>query len=276
MKLRANAKINLTLDICGVRADGYHIISSVMQSVSLCDFVEINKACDISVLCSNSTLCGENNIAQKAAKSFFEYTCVSGGAEIKIEKHIPCAAGLGGGSADAAAVIVGLDKLYATNLKTEELCQIALKVGADVPFCIVGGAAKVGGIGDEITPITPLENCAFVLLKQGQKLSTGDMYRKLDEKPYAPPKTESLVDAIKCGDITEVANYMGNAFSTVCDISKEKELLLKTKPLGICLSGSGPTVFAIYNDEKSAKSAANILGDNAYFALPSKFGVETE
>ena len=275
MKLKANAKINLTLDVLGKREDGYHLIDSVFQSVSLGDTVTVQKADAISLCCTDSTICEQSNIACKAAKSFFDYTGVRGGAKIAIEKHIPLASGMGGGSADAAAVIVALDKLYKTNLTKEQLCEIGLSVGADVPFCIAGGTARVGGIGEQMQKLPDMPDCAILLIKHGKKLSTADMYSRLDAYPQDKFYTQQMVDGINRGDINAVCKNVYNAFSSVCDNERLIEDIKTTNPLAVSLSGSGPTVFAIYKNEDDAKKASGLL-DTKYkpiIATPDKSGI---
>lgn len=279
MKLRANAKINLTLDVLGKREDGYHIIDSVFQSVSLCDIVEVDMSDSIVVGCSDNTICDESNIAYKAAKKFFEYTGTQGGAGIKIEKHIPLASGMGGGSADAAAVIVALDRLYNTNLSQDALCEIGLSVGADVPFCIMGGTARVGGVGEQMSKLPNMPDCAILLIKHGKKLSTADMYSKVDAFPQESFYTDKMVEGIKASDLSAVCQNVFNAFDSVCDNEALTKDIKETDPLAISLSGSGPTVFAIYADMMQANTAKVELqkkGYNPYVVIPSKCGIETE
>lgn len=264
MRVKANAKINLTLDVVGRREDGYHLIDSVFQSVSLCDEISVKKCDNIVVRCDDSTICAEANIAYKAAESFFENTGINGGAEITIEKYIPLASGMGGGSADAAAVIVALDKLYETNLSQDALCKIGLSVGADVPFCIVGGTARVGGIGEQMTVLSHMPDCAMLLIKHGAKLSTADMYKKIDNRPQSAFYTQAMTDSINGGDLDAVCKNVFNAFSAVCNNDELINNIKTTKPLAVSLSGSGPTVFAIYNSFDLAKKAAKDLIDKGY------------
>ena len=276
MKLKANAKINLTLDVLGKREDGYHLIDSVFQSVSLCDEVTVEKSDDITVQCSDDALCDKSNIAYKAAIKFFELTKICGGAKIVIEKHIPLASGMGGGSADAAAVIVALNKLYNTNLSQEALCKIGLLVGADVPFCIVGGTARVGGIGEQMSKLPNMPDCAMLLIKHGTKLSTADMYKKVDTYPQDKFYTKLMVDGINNGDLIAVCQNVFNAFGSVCDNEKLTQDIKETKPLAVSLSGSGPTVFAIYKDladSQKAKELLKIKGYNPIIATPTKNGI---
>ena len=279
MKLKANAKINLTLDVLGKREDGYHLIDSVFQSVSLGDTVEVVKSKTITVACTDCTICDESNIAYKAAVKFFENTGITGGAEIKIEKHIPLASGMGGGSADAAAVIVALDKIYETNLQIEKLCEIGLSVGADVPFCIMGGTARVGGIGEKMQKLSDMPDCAILLIKHGAKLSTADMYRQLDAYPQDKFYTDNMVEGIKNNDLNVVCQSVFNAFDSVCDNTKLIEDINTTNPLAVSLSGSGPTVFAIYENCDLALKAKDVLGSIGYtpiVAQPIKSGIIIE
>ena len=279
MKLKACAKINLTLDVLGKRQDGYHLIDSVFQSVSLCDVIDVRKSDVISVSCTDNTICNRSNIAYKAAQKFFEYANISGGADITIEKHIPLASGMGGGSADAAAVIVALDQLYETNLSQEQLCDIGLSVGADVPFCIVGGTARVGGIGEQMSQLPDMPACAILLIKHGKKLSTADMYGKVDAYPQDKFYTQAMVDGIKNNNLNAVCQNVFNAFASVCDNTQLTSHINATKPLAVSLSGSGPTVFAIYSDLAQANAAKTKLEEMGYSpiaAQPGKHGITVE
>ena len=276
MKLKANAKINLTLDVLGKREDGYHIIDSVFQSISLCDEVCVEKDNELFVECTDSTICDSSNIAYKAAEKFFECTGLVGGAHININKQIPLASGMGGGSADAAAVIVALDKLYETNLSQDELCKIGLSVGADVPFCIVGGTARVGGIGEQMSALPDMPCCAILVIKHGKKLSTADMYKKVDACSQTAFYTEVVANALKKGDLDAVCKNVFNAFSDVCDNGELINDIKSTYPLAVSLSGSGPTVFAIYGSVNDAQQASNALvkkGYNPIITTASKSGV---
>ena len=242
MKIRANAKINLTLDIVGKREDGYHLIDSVFQSVGVYDTVLSEKADEITVVCDLLPI--EDNIAFKAAEEFFSYTGIRGGAEIKIEKNIPVCAGLGGGSADAAAVIIALNEIYKTNLSVGELQKIGLKCGADVPFFFSGGTARVGGIGEKIEPVSDIKGACALIIKEGQKQSTGDMYKKLDNMKNQTAKTPDFLRALK-KDCIKALKLSGNAF---CALAADKDLIACLKaqnPLCVSVSGSGPAHFAV-------------------------------
>ncbi len=276
IELSAQAKINWTLDICGKRADGYHLLDSVMQSVSLGDTVRLEKAADVTVDCSVSSIVGQENIAAKAAHEFFSQTGISSGVSIFIEKKIPLAAGMGGGSADAAAVLVGLNMLYETNLSKEELCKIGLSVGADVPFCIVGGTARVGGIGEVVEPLPSVEGVHLLLIKNGEKRSTREMYQKIDEQPIRSGVTAAAVRAVLNGDTKGLLQNLGNDFEGVSGLYGVDKLFAQDKPLALGLSGSGPTVFAAFENEPLAQKAferLKTLGVEVYRAVPVNVGV---
>lgn len=277
MKIRAYAKINLTLDVCGRRADGYHLLDSVMQSVSLHDTVTMECDDKITVTCSLPQLSGENNTAAVAARRFFALTGIVSGARIFIEKRIPSPGGLGGGSADAAAVLYGLDRMYGTRLSSRELSDLALSVGADVPFCLTGGTARVGGIGEDILPLPPLPECCFLLVESGEKPSTAEMYRRLDEGRVCHPDTAGAVNAVRSGSLSALGSCAGNSFAAVCDITKIKRLLAETAPLGLSLSGSGPVAYALYETAGQAALAGRLLASEKIgflTAAPCRQGVE--
>ncbi|MBR7071104.1 MAG: 4-(cytidine 5'-diphospho)-2-C-methyl-D-erythritol kinase [Clostridia bacterium] len=251
MKLNAYAKINWTLDICGKREDGYHLLDSIMQSVSLCDTVCLGKAEKTQVQCSVEDLSGEENICFQAAQAFFSKTGQNGGVKIIVEKHIPLAGGLGGGSADAAAVLVGLNRLFETNLSLVQLQEIGLTVGADVPFCITGGTARVRGIGEKIEPLPSPPAVDVLLIKNGIKPSTGEMYRRLDAEKLPLAVTETAVEALGDPQPMHFFRHLGNAFVSVSNLYGVDVLLQDDSPVALGLSGSGPTVFAAFPQNKS-------------------------
>lgn len=276
-KLVANAKINFTLDIKGKREDGYHLIDSVMQSVSLYDTVNIEKSEEISVSCSDGEISGESNIAFKAAKEFFAFVKINGGAHIFIEKRIPKAAGLGGGSADAAAVIVGLDKIYKTELSAEKLCEIGLKVGADVPFCIMGGTVRATGIGEILNPLPNFLKGNIVIVKNGEKLSTKAMYEKIDNMEKIPSYTDKFIENHIKGETEKALKNCGNAFETACKIDNIKNIALEFSPICISLSGSGPSVFAVFKEKENAVEFSKRLskiGFEPYLTATTDVGIK--
>ena len=257
LKIKANAKINLSLSVLGKRFDSYHELDTVMQSISLNDTVYIEKSDKITVECGE--LGGEDNIAFKAAAAFFKASGINAGAKIKIEKRIPSAAGMGGGSADAAAVLVGLDKLYEAELSYERLLSVAVKLGADVPFLICGGTARAKGIGEILEPVKPLCGCYFLIAKGENKPSTGEMFRRLDSAKYNKPDIEKTVSALNSGDVSAVFSSLDNSFAALWQESHVKAELLKTDADGVSLSGSGPAWFAVYRDKEKAVAAEKAL-----------------
>lgn len=276
IKLKANAKINLILSITGKREDGYHLIDTVMQNISLFDIVAVKPSKKIAVKCMGYDIENEKNIAFKAANIFFEETGIIGGADIRIKKRIPMAAGLGGGSADAAAVLLALNRMYNANLSVEKLEEIALKLGADVPFFITGGTKRAEGIGEILTDLKPLKKGYFILVKDGTKPSTAEMYKRLDSEEHPKPDVDSAVKLIENEDILNFAKVLGNSFAAVWNESTTKELFMEFNPLKISLSGSGPTWFAVFDDKGAAKKAFKALKKQkkeCYFAKPQDFGV---
>ncbi len=259
MKIRAYAKINLALGVIGKRDDGYHEIDSVMQSVSLYDTVTIEKADKITVSCGDTTLSGEGNIAFRAARVFFETAGISGGADIKIEKNIPYPAGLGGGSADAAAVLIGLNILYNTGLTESQLETAAVNLGADVPFFIKGGTQRAQGIGEILTKLPAPMAAHLVIAINGEKPSTGEMYSRLDGAPYKAVDIDGMICAIKQGNLFKTANLCKNSFAAVTGLYRIDQMLEPSNPLCVCLSGSGPSVFALYETAQGANAGYELL-----------------
>ncbi len=262
IKITACAKINLSLSVLGKREDGYHELDTVMQSVDLSDTVYIEKCRGIITDCKG--ISAEENIAARAARLFCEKTGAEG-CKIKIEKRIPAAAGLGGGSADAAAVLAGLNRLYKTGISKTELCEIAVKIGADVPFLIAGGTARARGIGEKLTPLMPLKDCWFLLAKAEEKPSTAEMFSRLDSTDYIKPDIEKTVNAVNCGDLNGVLENLGNSFEILWSKSPLKEMLSSTHPAACSLSGSGPARFAVYGDLNAALRARDKLSAKGIF-----------
>ena len=264
IKLIANAKINVGLDIKGKREDGYHFIDTLMQSVTLSDDVIVKKADEISVSCGDSDLENQKNIAYKAAELFFETTKISGGAEIIINKKIPISAGLGGGSADAAAVLLALDYIYDTRLSAQKSEEIAVKLGADVPFFIRGGTQRSEGIGEVLTPIKPLKKGYFLLVKIGKKPSTGEMYRRLDSENPPHPDMDSTVLAAENNDLIKLSTVIDNSFISVNNKFLLENKLKELGALGVSLSGSGPTWYGIFENYDTAKNAEEVIKADGY------------
>lgn len=266
------AKINLTLNVTGKRPDSYHTLDSIMQSVSLCDTVEIsaNSSGLITVDCTDKTVpCGdmaEKNIAFKAAKAFYGYVDISDiGLHIKIEKHIPSEAGLGGGSSDGAAVIVGMNRLYRKDFSNEKLYEIGLKVGADVPFCIVGGTKLCRGIGEDISPAPPLEDCFIIIGKGSGGISTKEAYEKIDCLDNYNVSDPSLYD----GTLSSLGKAGGNIFERVTensDVSEIKRICAECGAEYSAMSGSGSAVFGLFRSCQDAENSLLCLKERNFFA----------
>ena len=225
MQIKAYAKINLTLDITGKRADGYHAIESVMQSVSLCDILDIreNRLNKISVSSNAAYLPNdESNTAFKAAQLFYEHTGISGRAvDIHIDKKIPSRAGMGGGSSDAAAVLWAMNEIYKTNLSMQELLKIGVKIGADVPFCLIGGTCRCSGIGEKLLRVNPMPECFLLICKPPAGISTPRAYMLVDKHPFAPAAaTPKMLTALRTGQLHNVAAALANRFDEVLLISQ--------------------------------------------------------
>lgn len=257
------AKINLTLDVLGKRPNGYHDVCMIMQTVSLYDLIIVDRtAADIRISSNLKFLpTNENNIAYKAAKVFFEYTGINSGAKIMMHKNIPVAAGLAGGSGNGAAVLCALDKLYNTNIPTDELLRLGLELGADVPFCIMGGTALASGIGEVLTPLPPLPHCTILLVKPPLSVSTPTIYKEIDSAQIIEsPDTDAMIDALKCGNIRDVASNLSNVMGVVTEkmhaiIRGIRTKMMMNGALGAVMSGSGPSVFGIFPDYATAKKS---------------------
>lgn len=269
----APAKINLMLDVTGKRPDGYHTLLTVMQSISLADTVYItpNGSGRITVECDTDGVpCGSENIAYRAAQAFYSYAqkqCT--GLHIKIVKQIPLQAGLGGGSADCAAVLTGLNRLLGTGYSEDTLCEIGVSLGADVPFCIVGGTKICRGIGEIMSPASALEDCFIVIAKGADGISTKEAYRKIDSLSVRSAADISLYD----GTVRSVKSIGGNIFEDVADcadVSAVKEILLQHGAEYTAMSGSGSAVFGLFADKQSAEKCCKALKLDAFFSCVCK------
>jgi 4-diphosphocytidyl-2C-methyl-D-erythritol kinase len=259
MQSLAYAKINLTLDIAGKKTDGYHLLRMVMQSVSLCDRLTLTQgAPGIRLRCGRADVpCDESNTVYKAAAAFFAYSGKLSCIDITIEKNIPSQAGLGGGSADAAAALHALNALYHTGYSVETLCKIGLQAGADVPFCVLGGTALAEGIGERLTALPPLPHCFLVICKPPVGVNTKRAYALADSLRVAGMNTEPMLEAIRSGSLSAAASALGNDFERVVrlkDVESIKQVLCLAGALGACMTGSGSAVYGIF-EEKSAAAA---------------------
>jgi 4-diphosphocytidyl-2-C-methyl-D-erythritol kinase len=245
-----------------------------MQSINLHDTVKIERGEGIAVACSDTRLCGGENLAYRAAELFFNAAGIKGGAKIQIEKRIPVAAGLGGGSADAAAVIVGLNALYGTAFSPEKLCEISLRAGADVPFCIKGGTMLARGIGEILVPAPPMPDCDIVVAKLGEKSSTGSLYARFDKYGAKKrPDTQAMNAALLSANPDAVAARLCNAFEELVPQSEAlKRIMLDCGALGASLSGSGPSVFGIFNNREKAEECERAIGAAAHLCAAAPIG----
>ncbi|MGF7398058.1 4-(cytidine 5'-diphospho)-2-C-methyl-D-erythritol kinase [Thermoanaerobacterium thermosaccharolyticum] len=272
-KLRAKsyAKINLSLDVKGKRDDGYHIVNMVLQSIDLCDKLEFEINSDIVFECDNKYIPSDgSNLIVKAAnllkREFGGY-----GALIRLNKNIPAAAGLAGGSSNAAATLVALNKLWDLNIDLPMLKQLAVSLGADVPFCIEGGTKVASGIGDVLLDIkTP--QLKLLIVKPPLFVSTKDVYTEYDKLDFIENNyTIKMIDAINSGSIVDICSSLGNDLERVTIknypiIGEIKKAMIKRGALGALMSGSGPTVFGIFEDWDSLSEANNAFLDEGFFA----------
>ncbi len=287
MKITVNAfaKINLFLEITGVNDIGYHLLDSIMQSVSLCDEIEVeqNGSGNIEITCDVPDIpCDETNIAHKAARLFFEKTGEKNdGIIIRIKKRIPHQAGLGGGSADGAGVLVSLNALYGNKLSENQLCEIGVKVGADVPFCIVGGTKRAQGIGEKFTTVSSMPECSIVIAKPDFGVSTVKAYGDYDLiKNPVKLDISNMLTSLENGDIKGVSASLHNAFEQVVkseEIDKIKAVMSACGSLGSLMSGSGSAIFGLFSDASSANACVDSLRKaniRAYYCTPCKSGCE--
>lgn len=271
--VEARAKINLTLDVTGRREDGYHTVQMVMQSVGLHDDISIvvthgeKKPRGILLSCNLPYLpLDESNLAYRAAELFYAHTgTLLETCEIHIEKRIPIAAGLAGGSTDAAAVLRGLNTLHETGLTDDELCEMGLKLGADIPYCLRGGTMLAEGIGEQLTALKPMPHCWVVLCKPPFAVFTKEVYTAIDAIELKDrPDTQGMLRAIEQGDFAGICHRLSNVMEDVIvdkrrQVGEIKAFLAENGADGTLMSGSGPTVFGLFADEGRAKTAAKML-----------------
>lgn len=282
LELKACAKLNLALDILGKRSDGYHELRMVMQSVTLEDTLrvvigtgeETRVATNLPYLPTN-----QKNLAAAAALRFQEDTGRDlGGVSVTIDKAIPVCAGLAGGSTDAAAVLRALNTLTGAGYSPEELARIGWSVGSDVAYCVLGGTALARGRGEELTPLPALPHCHAVLCKPGFALSTPVLFSRADGvRLRCRPDIDGMLAALNAGDLRGVAQRMYNVFEDVLEprqhriVEEIKQTLISAGALGASMSGSGPTVFGLFDGREAACAARELL----YEDFPETFLVET-
>ncbi len=262
--VKAPAKLNLTLDILGIDGKGYHLMDMIMQAVSLYEEITLIKSNDINLAFTNSSVpVNEKNTAYKAAVLFFTETGLLSGVDITITKTVPIRAGMAGGSADAAGVLVGLNKLYNSMLCTKQLCELGAKIGADVPFCIVGGTAHVTGIGEIIKKVPNCPDCFFTVCMPQQGVSTPQAFARYDEiGTDKRPNTQNALHALKQNSLAQLCKNMYNAMQFSSESKHNKiicDILLKNNALSALMTGSGAAVFGVFDNEYHAIKAKEEL-----------------
>lgn len=286
IRQKAYAKINLGLDVLRRRPDGYHDVKMIMQSVDLFDKVTIKKTKTPGIVLHTNVSYipnDQSNLVYRAANMMIEEFDIKSGVDIDLYKFIPVAAGMAGGSTDAAAVFDGMNKLFDLGLSTKDLMIRGVKLGADIPYCIMGGTALSEGIGDELTRLTDCPDCAFIVSKPPFGVSTKFVYENLvlDENT-AHPDIDGIIESIDSGDVKGMALKLSNVLETVTagnypDIGKIEELMKANGAINAIMSGSGPTVFGVFEDVKTAEKCNEIIRDSkltktSYVVKPVKGG----
>ena len=267
-QLKALAKINLGLDVTGRRENGYHDVRMVMQTIYLYDDVLIKKTEEPGIVVKTNLSflpINEDNIAYKAAKMLIDEFGIEQGVEITLDKHIPVAAGLAGGSSNAAAVLVGMNQMFDLKLSQQDLMDRGVKLGADVPYCVMRGTVLAEGIGEILSPLPPMPKCYILIAKPGISVSTKVVYEKLDSKPIENhPDIDAIIDGLEKNDLHKVAASLGNVLEAVTIedypiIEEIKDAMKNAGALNAMMSGSGPTVFGVFDDKKVAKAAKETI-----------------
>lgn len=272
ISLKAYAKINLSLDVLGTLENGYHEVRMIMQNVDMYDKVNMfrNKSGEINIKSNLSFVpTGPDNLVYKAIRLLLDEYNITDGVEVDLYKYIPVAAGMAGGSTDAAAALIGVNKMFGLGLTREELMVHGKKIGADVPYCILGGTALAEGIGEKLTVLPDCPNCYIVVAKPGISVSTKYVYDNLvlDENTKHPD-VDSMIKEIENKNIVGVAQLMGNVLESVTEakypvIADIKIMMLSHNAMGAMMSGSGPTVFGLFENEGDALACENKLRASA-------------
>jgi 4-diphosphocytidyl-2-C-methyl-D-erythritol kinase len=281
---RAYAKINLSLEVIGRRTDGYHLVDMILQRIDLCDLVRMEKRDrGIVLTCDDPSLPTDGqNLAYRAAALFLEETGLEVGVAIHIEKRIPVAAGLAGGSADAAEVLLGMRELYGVAIDDARLMEMGLRLGADVPYCMGRGTQRAQGIGERLSPVIGLDRGYILLTKPEEGVSTKEAYGNLPAGSFTDGRwTTAMERALATGDLRAIAGALHNTLelSTVPvrpEIADLKEVMMGNGALGALMSGSGPTVFGLFEEEAEARAAFEVckrLNDQTYMVRPIDGGV---
>lgn len=284
--VRAPAKVNLTMDVLGRRPDGYHEVATVMQTVDLADTVTLtdNRSGRVTVEVKGARLpLDRHNTAVAAALCYLRRIGKPRfGVHITLDKQVPMQAGMAGGSADAAGVLVGLDQLTGAGLGTQALCELGAAVGADVPFCVLGGTALATGIGTELTPLPPLPDCTILAVKPPVGVSTAVAYAAIDNAPMLyRPDNDGMCRALQQGRLTRVGQLMCNVFEHALALPEVEGAIGAIKefsPLGCCMTGSGSVVFALFEKEEEAQTCAAALrgqgSSRVYVCRPHRAGAQ--
>ena len=269
ISLKALAKINIGLDVTGIRDNGYHDVRMIMQTVNLFDQVDMRLTADGEVTLHTNLRflpVNDDNLCVKAARLLIDEFNITKGVDINLTKHIPVAAGMAGGSTDAAAVLYGMNMLCSLKLSTEELMERGVRIGADVPYCIMRGTALAEGIGEVLSPLPPMVKCPVLIAKPGISVSTKMVYEALDScfDTVVHPDIDGLVEYIRNKDLGGICDHMGNVLEDVTIpmhpvIADIKKCMLNNGARGAMMSGSGPTVFGFFEDMKSARKAKSEL-----------------
>lgn len=268
ISLKALGKINLGLDVTGKRADGYHEVRMIMQTVQLFDQIELHRTDRPGIRLRTNLKyipTDEGNLAYRAAKLLLEEQGIRDGVSIRLRKVIPVAAGMAGGSSDAAAVLVGVNRLFELGLNKKQLMETGVKLGADVPYCVMRGTALAEGIGEKLTRLAPMQKCHVLLAKPGIHVSTKFVYTNLHlDTLESHPDIDGQAAAIRAGDLRRTAELMGNVLESVTVpaypvIRQIREEMLSCGALGAMMSGSGPTVFGLFESREQAKEAYDRL-----------------
>lgn len=268
IKLKARAKINLGLDVVRKREDGYHEVRMIMQMINLYDRITLRRSTEPGIRVTTNLPylpVNEDNLVYRAAKLLMEEFKVTEGAEIELQKYIPVAAGMAGGSSDAAAVMVGVNRIFHLGLTKKQLMERGVKIGADVPFCIMRGTALAEGIGEVLTPLPAMPHCSLVIAKPKIHVSTKFVYGNLKANELKEhPDIDGQVQALREGSLEQLVAKMGNVLETVTVpaypvIDEIKRTMLKNDAMGAMMSGSGPTVFGIFEREERAQEVCRLL-----------------
>lgn len=270
LELKALGKINLGLDVLGRRENGYHDVRMVMQTVYLYDRIIMKKSKTPGIRLETNLYylpVNENNLAYQAAQMLMDEFHIEEGVSIQLDKHIPVAAGMAGGSSNAAAVLFGMNRMFSLGLSQKELMKRGVKLGADVPYCIMRGTVLAEGIGEILTPLSPMPKCYVLIAKPAISVSTKMVYEKLDSHEIEDhPDIDGILAGLKAGDLKKVAGSMGNVLERVTVdaypvIDRIKKMMIKEGALNAMMSGSGPTVFGIFEEKATARKAADAIRD---------------